>query len=182
MITWDLADDYLLEMARSIIRDHHEHLAEAKIAFLYRSEPGKSGGKFILGHAKKVSEEMKVLIDFDFLIWISYPQFNAMNTDHQRALVDHELCHCGRNINEEWIIRKHDFEEFWKIIQRHGLWNRDLQFAAKAIQETEGKQLDLITFEAAGRVATLTGDELEKLASGISKRPRVEVKHFDNEI
>lgn len=179
-VSWDLADDHLLDMARSIIRDQHEHLLEARIAFLYRSEASKSGGKLILGMAKKVSPEMQTLIDFDFLIWISKPHFDNLEIDQQRALVDHELCHCGRNINEEWIIKKHDFEEFWKIIERHGLWSYDLQVAGKMIQDTRGKQLDLITVEAGGRVATLTGDQLKKLANGgKSRRPRVEIKHFD---
>ncbi len=164
-VEWDLADDHLLEMARSIIRDHHEHLLEARIAFLYRSEASKSGGKFILGMAKKVSEEMKTLINFDFLIWISKPHFDNLEIDQQRALVDHELCHCGRNINEEWIIRKHDFEEFRAVIQRHGIWNDDLRWANEAFKGA--KQPTLIELSTpGGEVATLTGDQLARMSKG----------------
>lgn len=174
-VEWYLADDYLLNLARDIIREHHVHLLEAKVAFIYRSEPQKSAGKYVLGHAEKVSEKMKTFIDFDFVIWISQPNFERMEGDQQRALVDHQLCHCGTGENG-WMIKHHDFEEFIKIIERHGMWSNDLQWAGKAFQEAKQPTfIEISTPE--GTVATLTGEQLEKIAKkGTAK---VEVKHFN---
>lgn len=162
-VEWDLADDHLLEMAKSIIRDHHPLLLEAKVGFMYRSEAQKSSGRYVLGHAKKVSEDMKVFLDFDFIIWIAQANFQRMEIDQQRALVDHELCHCIMGPNG-WAIRHHDFEDFIQIIQRHGMWSTDLKWAGKAFQEAE--QPEQIEISAGGRVATLTGDQLKRMAKG----------------
>jgi hypothetical protein len=70
----------------------------------------------------------------DFMILFDQVQWVQLKPNQQTALVDHELQHCGRFekiVREKlvmyWGLRGHDVEEFSCIIQRHGLWQKDLE-------------------------------------------------------
>jgi len=68
-------------------------------------------------------------------------------TDAQRvALVDHELCHC--QVDEEeftpWV-RPHSIEEFTEIVDRHGLWEPDLERFARSVRGAK-----TLPFDSAG--------------------------------
>jgi len=52
-VEWYEATEDVLEMARSLIARHHEHLLEARIAFIFRSEAQMSGGKRILARPQR---------------------------------------------------------------------------------------------------------------------------------
>lgn len=62
------------------------------------------------------------------------------------ALLDHELCHAAPSLDDEtldvkydergrpvWRVRKHNIEEFTEVVERHGLWKKDLERFAEAI-------------------------------------------------
>jgi hypothetical protein len=53
------------------------------------------------------------------------------------ALVDHELCHFGREEddkgNRSWVLVSHDIEEFKGIVERWGLWRPDLVVFSGAV-------------------------------------------------
>jgi hypothetical protein len=57
----------------------------------------------------------------------------------QQALVDHELMHCEPQLDDggNWklVIRGHDLEEFNAIVERHGLWQPDVEAMAKAMED-----------------------------------------------
>lgn len=161
-VTWEEADQTLVDLATRLIREHHEHLLDAKIGFMYRSEAAKSGNKKVLGKARKVSEEQRVFIDFDFVIWIARKEFDGFGDEQKAALVDHELCHCGGTY-DNWTMKKHDVDEFLSIIVRHGLWLPDLAFAAKAFENAGKGQQALFYPEQRGSVESV---------------PKVEIKRF----
>jgi hypothetical protein len=77
---------------------------------------------------------MQVLLDLDFLIWISKPDWLSFQPSQRKALLHHELCHCEWDAEEGARILGHDIEEFHEVIAAHGLWMPDLEATARAIQ------------------------------------------------
>jgi len=148
--TWEEADERLIALAEGVIRRWHLHLLDARIGFLYRSESGASQGREVIGKAKKVSEELKVLLDLDFLVWISKPAWLALSPEGREALLDHELSHLAGDEEDGWSIRGHDVEEFVAVIERHGLWHPVLaRLAAPHVQ------LRFAEFQGAGAVVAV---------------------------
>lgn len=122
------ADPSVISTAREMIQKYHPNLRNARIGFLFRDEPTRSQGKFVLGKAMKVSDREKALVDLDFIIWVAYGYWMNRPSEFRMALIDHELCHCDYDEHEEKAsLRGHDFEEFVEIIERHGFWNQGLR-------------------------------------------------------
>lgn len=125
----------VIDIARSVIDSYHPHLRNARIGFLFRSEAPISGGKVTLSKAKLVTAEMRVYADYDFLIWLAKNYYMSMTEEQRTALIDHELCHCRYDEDEEKAsLRGHDVEEFNEILQRYGFWWRGSERTAEAVQ------------------------------------------------
>jgi hypothetical protein len=123
-VTWEEAPAEVVALAEKLIDKHHPDLLDARIGLLMRSEAPKKDGKATYGKAKKVSDELKALLPFDFLIWFAADVWDAFSTKQRTALVDHELCHCRMIGGSEPVfkMRGHDVEEFNCIIERYGAW------------------------------------------------------------
>lgn len=129
------------KIAAKLIPEHHGHLAEAKALYLFRKGTWNAKGKTVLGKAYAVPEQWAYISGIDLLIVINHEAWQAL-TDRQRvALVDHELSHFTREDNPSgdpvWGTTSHDIEEFSGVVQRHGLWAKDVEnFFAAAKQMT----------------------------------------------
>lgn len=122
-VTWEEAPQRVLDIARRIIDKHHPNLRFARIAFVMRSEASKSAGRLTLGKAKKVSPELQLHIEYDFIIWVAADWWQRLSPLQREALIDHELSHCKWDIDEKAAsLVGHDVEEFTHIIQRYGFW------------------------------------------------------------
>lgn len=138
------------------LRGHHSNLdgAEIQLVWMYDKRPDRDGVK-LLGKAVKVPEVYQRLTDIDFLIflnrdeWILFESYGDPER-MKRFLIDHEMCHCDRDYDEEtgdqkedasgrklWRIRKHDIEEFEGPIRRHGLCMQDVIRFAGVIEEAQ---------------------------------------------
>lgn len=143
---WEEASPEVLHTANALIRQHHRHIEalDAKICFVFRKEAQMNKGRAVLGHVEKISEKMKVFQDYDFLIWVSRQDWERMTSEQREALIDHELCHIKLGSNGLSVVG-HDFEEFYEIIQRHGLWDQRLKRIERemiARQEMLGLKLE----------------------------------------
>ena len=123
------------DIARELIREHHTTLGEADIVYLFRDKAPKSKGKFTLGKAKKTSPIELTLSGYDFVIWVAEDKWNEMDWKQRRALVDHELSHCGLDEDGHWTTYEHDFTGFNSVLKRHGYWSNDLKQMKKNIQQ-----------------------------------------------
>lgn len=144
---WDLFEEE---------RAHHDETAIARFAlvWMYEKKPDRDGVA-TLGKAVKVQEVYARLIDLDFLIllnrleWMIFDQHED-GERMKRFLLDHELCHCAADLDEEsgdqkedasgrklWRLRKHDLEEFEAPIRRHGLCMADVIRFAAAIESAQ---------------------------------------------
>src|SRR5688572_28074113 len=94
-VEWTEAPQDVINLAERIIARHHDHLLDARIALIMRSEAQSTNGKLTLGKAKKVSAEQQVHIPYDFIIWLAKDYWESFLSPKQReALLDHELSHC----------------------------------------------------------------------------------------
>lgn len=132
--------DEVRAIARKLIADHHPHLEEATIRYLFTNQTRRKCDKVRLGSTQKLSPIMRYLTSgenrsvedgADFIILVGENEWTDLEPDQRRAMVDHELEHCGYEEDDEgntkWVIRGHDVEEFAAVITRHGLWSHDLQ-------------------------------------------------------
>ena len=127
-------------IAQRLIADHHPHLEQARIRYLFTDQTRKKCDRVRLGSAQKLSPLLRYLTSgenrsvedgADFIVLIGQIEWGLLEASQRRALVDHELEHCGHEVDvngtTKWVIRGHDVEEFAAVITRHGLWSHDLQ-------------------------------------------------------
>lgn len=136
---WVQVDPLVLELAEEIINEHCPDLLDASIAFLFKTEAPQSNGQIVLGQAKKVGAEWQALgLDHDFFIWLAQDIWYSLDDNQKRALVHHELCHCGFSQKEDEDPKPkmipHDFEEFNIIIQLYGFWRPNSSRTIEAVQ------------------------------------------------
>ena len=134
---WLKVDDEVLDLAADIITEYIPELQDASIAFLFRSEAQRSGDRITMGQAKKVSAEYQALgLDNDFLIWLAQDIWYSLTEHQKRALVHHELLHCGFSNDKDPKpkLKPHDFEEFDAIIAIYGFWRPNGGRTVEAVQ------------------------------------------------
>lgn len=134
-VEWEKAPEDVIELAKELIEKHHPHLRSAKIGILFRSEAPMRKGRRTLGKAGKVTPRWKPLLEerLDFVIWLAADWWlDELDSRQQKALLDHELCHCILGDNG-WTTRGHDIEEFNVILERYGPWREDLERTVRAI-------------------------------------------------
>lgn len=139
-----------------LVHAHHSHLRDARIALAWhKGWKGDKDGRVKLGMCVKASDLNRQLADFDFIIILNREFWTSpsVNDEKKRALLDHELCHAqvvedenGDPAQNElgqviYRMRKHDVEEFADIVERHGVWKRDLELFFQAARR--GPQLPL---------------------------------------
>jgi len=143
-------------IAEKLIAQHHRHLADVPIRYLWRDKAATSKGRTVLGKARKVGglnahlvhlvrkDEPPDEVEF-FVVEIAADAWQTLTEPQRIALVDHELCHLGVDIPERadkdrtLVLRGHDLEEFTGVVERHGLWRPEIEtFRAAA-----GAQLTL---------------------------------------
>ena len=104
-----------MPIAEDLIRQHHTHLASAKIGYLFREKAAKRGGKVVLGTASKFPSKYQAFFDqakagmttdpdhedYIFLIELAWDQWQLLPDVKRRALLDHELSHCWGEEAEE---------------------------------------------------------------------------------
>jgi hypothetical protein len=171
-------------IAGELIRDHYPLLRDANIAFAFREEAPVTDGVPTLAHTAKVSQVAHVFMDYDFLTWIAQDEYMRMDESRRRALIDHELCHMGGNIDDGWKIRTHDIGDFSSILARHGLWNKQLAiYLAPVANQLKLPIEDAHPEPARGSVTTIafSAEDIKKIeqmaAHVIGAERRVEVSN-----
>lgn len=143
-------------IAEALIPEHHESLADfhVPVRCLFRcAKSWRKAGRTVWGTAQLVSGLQAYLAQAPnesiadpnepfFLILVDENAWADMSKANKKALVDHELCHCIVEVDDETgeikpSIVGHDLEEFNCIVARYGLWKTDV----KAFVEEGSKHL-----------------------------------------
>lgn len=142
-------------MMEKIRRKHHLEIKQARIALAWRKKykPDKDG-HLVLGKCQKVTDIVKELAPYDFVILLNKEVWNdpEFGQKRQRALLDHELCHAAAVYNKSgkqkkdirgrfvFRMRDHEIEEFREIVERHGCYKKDLELFAEALLKKRKKK------------------------------------------
>lgn len=173
------------DIAADLIDEVHPHLRTARILYLFTTQKTKKCEAVVLGKAKKLSALQKFLSSgnqsvgdgYDFILQFDIFEWKELTEAQRRALVDHELCHCG--IGESgWKLRGHDIEEFRAVIERHGDWKRDVRAFIETAQQLPLVQPErglvdsdtTVTISALGQSVTVTGKQFHDAAIGATKK------------
>jgi len=136
-----------MEIVQEVMDKYHPLLKTQKIVFQFvlnsdnsgravMPKPRSSDGKITLGTTKCFSAKERAAGCPDFLVTILLNWWENASREQRIALIDHELCHCGVDFDEETgevkiFSRPHEFEGFCEELRRHGAWTADLQQAAQ---------------------------------------------------
>lgn len=128
------------KIAKKLIPKYHSHLANCKIAYLFKNKKMKSKGREVVATAEKISKKQHALSGYHFLITTSYPTWKDLSDKQRLAVVDHELEHCfveddDKTGEPKYSILPHDVEEFGAIIKRHGLYTTNLVRIGRVVED-----------------------------------------------
>lgn len=115
----------------------------ARIASLNATVQAGDGPKVPLQDTLATSEEPFFVIEIAQDLWA------VLDSGEREALIDHELSHCRTKLNKDGevvlFVAPHDLEEFNQVVERRGLWRKNLRSflkAAKAGQPTLWAEID----------------------------------------
>src|SRR3990167_10168923 len=144
-----IPNDEAAQIAADLIKQYHPRLTGLKIAHLLRLMPvpkkqtkqPRQGKKIVLAKTAKVSPKTNALAENDFKFVIEYGSlyWDKMDGSMKRALVDHELGHCGNDADGVYLIN-HDIEDFRFMIERHGTWKSDVESFVNTVLAVCGKE------------------------------------------
>ena len=138
-------------IAEELIEQYHPRLIGLKIAHLLKVMPvpkpkkvqkqPRQGKKITLAKTSKVSSKTNALAEKDFHFVIEYGSlyWDQMEDNMKRALVDHELGHCGNDADGVYLVN-HSIEDFDFMILRYGCWKKDVEQFVQTVLTTFNKQ------------------------------------------
>lgn len=158
-------------IAEELIAEYHPHLVGKRIAYAFSDKAGRKNGKTVLGTAsiesgKSVFFAAGAPSEYQggkfFLMTISEPNWRVLKREQRLALVDHELAHMGKDPETgEVCLWPHDIEEFTAVVERHGLWMRDVQDFVEAVTASLEPELPFADVEDAA-TRPYEGDDDER--------------------
>lgn len=145
-----VAEAEVHNIAQSLIDEHHPNLQGVPITYLMRCPTAKSNGAEVWGSTSKANAKQRALVkeDIQFIIELASEVWEHLGIFQKRALIDHELCHCGVEVDDEgeakYSIRGHDIQEFSNIVKRHGKWNDTITYFADQLSLFEPSPLKAV--------------------------------------
>jgi putative metallopeptidase len=145
----------LYALLSELVEAHHQEILDARIALAWHLgwKPDVDG-RVTLGQCKRVGDLDREISDqYDFVIILREAFWADPHvTDLQRrALLDHELSHASVKYDEKgnpmidergrtvYRVRRHDLEEFASIAERYGVWKKDLEVFAQALDRARSQ-------------------------------------------
>ena len=120
-------------IAEVLIGNLHQHLGEARIAYVYRDGITKDG-QTVDAKMTMTGAKWRELACIDFVLEVNYRNWCELTRRERVRLIDHELCHADEEEDPETgkrslVARPHDVEEFVQIIRRWGIGRGQKRFA-----------------------------------------------------
>lgn len=127
------------------------HLANYRVVYAWRDKAQAKNGKTVLGTASLVTGRNALLATPHslgperwsegaayqfFVIEIAADEWKHLDECQRKALVFHELLHCGEDDDCKPMIVPHDVEEFSAVAEHFGLWKSDLEQFAQSLKRS----------------------------------------------
>ena len=118
------------EIAKTLIGQYHSHLQNVPIMYLFNAKMRDWASM------SKRSNKEQFISGYKFVLEVNHKKWAEMSEKERTALVDHELCHAGIDLESgDPVIIDHDVEEFAVIVKRHGLWRDTVKHFGYACNE-----------------------------------------------
>ena len=135
------------QLAETVIAEKNMDLNPARIKYLlvYPNINKTTGGR-----CTRATNLLKVYGEVDYVIELSGDFYDQLDEDRKKILLWHELLHVFPVINKqgewEFKLRKHDIEDFYTIIEKHGIeWHSKLKTMFGSVYNLEPEELDNFT-------------------------------------
>lgn len=180
----------IFAMLDELIHEHHDHLRDARIALAWNlTWQPDADGRVTLATCMRANDLARELAPFDFVVLLRRATWKdeRFSDEHRRAVMDHALCYAARATDKAgddavdergravWRTRKPDIVEFSEVIERHGIYSRDVERIADALRKQ-----GVGPFVACDRCA-LTPGWIDVLESGVTRKARCECWNAWNE-
>jgi len=160
------------KVAAKVIREHHPHLIDARVSFLFVYPAPKQNGRDLPGRVGKVADKVNAILEAsgsdsrcDFVVEVASDVWLTADNLAREALVDDLMTRCwwkwdevlmattDKKTGEEkqelhrvfksWTLRAPDVISFHEVLKRRGLWTEDLVDMAKHIDDIRARFADL---------------------------------------
>ena len=131
MEAW-MADDDVQNTIKELVANHHPDLVMVvdEIAVIFREKATKTGDAVVLGKSKKAPTVMDLLgtKKWKFIIEIADDEWSSLNNLQRVALLDHHLCACRVELDEQnqgvkrCFVQPPDVSFYKDEVERHGFW------------------------------------------------------------
>jgi hypothetical protein len=168
------------DIARLLIQEVHEHLADYDITFLLSdAKPKEVGGCTSIAKASMMNDLERYFHGqgyaheaATFKVVIVGQVWAALKPKQKKALIDHELSHFRVKADEKTgenlpMVAGHDMEEFAEVLARNGRWNDDIVL----FFDRAGVQLGFGDMDATDRAPT-RGHGVDKVIDGVEKEAK----------
>ena len=107
---------------RELIREHHQHLSDASIAFMFRSGKWIAKGATQLGKAIVAPAVWRTLSNYDLVLVVNEQAYRAQTDEGKTAMLDNLLCYFSPPTTTtdgcSYSTREPDIQEFSAIVRR----------------------------------------------------------------
>ncbi len=129
-----VAREDIQKMAWELIRKQHPDLAGSlnagDLIVVFRDKAAKSGGKAILGAARKAAPLANALAGEHYVFILELPQDeweNLLDSKQKEAALDQLLCSCRATTNKKtadvkFSVVRADYQVFRENVERYGMW------------------------------------------------------------
>lgn len=128
-----VASKEIQDLAWELIGKNHPDLAGSlntgELVVVFREKAAKSGGRAVLGNAKKATPLTNALAgeNYHFIIELPQDEWGKMDAKQREACLDHWLCACRATTNQKtndvkFSVVKADYSVFRENVERYGMW------------------------------------------------------------
>lgn len=159
MAIYQQASDSVLSTIKQLIDLYHPRLKSKNIVAIFKNPPSYKDGYTVYTNTRKPPQWLRAFAQFaetDFVIEIAETPWEGMTTERRKAMIDHALCACGVDEDENCFIAAPEIVEFREVWKRWGAWNERLMFARQDIEKgLEQATLPMDIEMPEGQISTL---------------------------
>ena len=120
----------LANTCREIIREHHQHLADANIAYMFRSGKWLINGATRFGQAIVAPPVWRTITNYDLVLVVNEKAYMAQTDKRKIATLDNLLCYFNQPTagpaGASYTNRAPDIQEFSDVVHRHKVYFTNL--------------------------------------------------------
>jgi len=142
------AVDEVVNRVEGVKSEEFPNLDGANIMVVMDTQKKVSSGKYVIARIKKMNDELKFFtandmgLTYDYVMFIDKVIFDALDTDDQRRVIYHELCHCevDQSKKSPYGIKDHEIQGFYdeaSYNEDDPRWSERVGDIAESIYDTD---------------------------------------------